>query len=280
MFWQRLKLSDTTQHTLKTIVTWTVVFIAYSYLIYSLYTTDWQQLLPASVSWYQLVVFLLPVCCLLPLNLLLEALKWRRLLWDFYPMSIREAQRQVYYGLIGAFVTPYRAGEYPTRVLLMRSADHWKRAIAMGVYGSIVLTAVIILAGLGPFWASMSVVASRPWYCLLVLILPLTYFFPKWGRLTGEIAFLSLLRYAVYSTQMYLMLRFFGVALSPAEALSAIPYYYLLVTVTPNIPISDPAIRGSWAIIAFGPTGAIAALALWFINVVIPTIIGGLLPKQ
>lgn len=250
-------------HIVKTAITWMVVFIAYTYLIYQLTTMDW-TLLDGVKNWW----WLIPCVALMPLNILLEAVKWRYLLRDLYPMSLMEAQRQVYYGFVGAFITPYRAGDYPARVSLMQDRTHWAKAIAMGVYGSAVLTAVIVLSGLGPFWGYMSGVEVRPWFCLLSFVVLLV---PRVTR----VAEYSMMRYMVFGVQMYLMLRLLGVEISPTEALGRIPYYYLLVTVTPNIPVSDPAIRGSWAIIAFGPMGAIAALGLWLINTALPMVVGG-----
>lgn len=273
MSWQPLKLSDKTQKTLKTIVTWTVVFIAYAYLGYTLWTMDWTAFQAGHVSPIRLAIYLAITISLMPLNIGLEALKWQYLLRDTYPMRFREAQRQVYYGFIGGFITPYRAGDYPARVLIMHDSSCWKKAIALGVYGSVVLTAIILLAGLFPFWAYVSNIEARWWMCLPVLI-PLVI--PKFRTISA----LSLARYLVFSTQLYMMLRLVGLDISAVEAISRIPYYYLLVTITPNIPISDPAIRGSWAVIAFGPTGAVASLGLWMINTLLPVIIGSFCKKR
>lgn len=263
-----MNIEEKNKQIVKTIVTWAVVFIAYAYLCYRLYTMDWSSLgslLSERRGWIGLAL----IVALMPLNLWLEAGKWRCLLRDIYPMSYREAQRQVYYGFIGAFATPYRAGDYPSRVLLMEDKSHWGKAIAMGVYGSVVLTAVIVLAGLIPFWAYVMGTEARAWMVLPVL-LPLCI--PR----VRPIAAWSIARYAVYSLQMYLMLCVTGVEMTAAEAVTRLAYYYLLVTITPNIPISDPAIKGSWAVIAFGEAGAIAALGLWVVNTVLPLLIGGI----
>lgn len=269
MCWQHLKLSEHSKHILKTIVIWAVVFIAYGYLLYSLVTMDFTPLL--AIDWSGHRWLLLAGCILLmPINMLLESAKWKHLLRAIYPMELKEAQRQVYYGFLGAFITPYRAGDYPSRVLLMNNKEHWGKAIALGVYGSIVMTTVIVLAGLGPFWAYMSGVEPRWWFCLLALV---TLCVPhRW-----TISLFSLLRFVIFSLQLYLLLNLVGIDMSPSYALARIPYYYLLVTITPNIPISDPAIRGSWSIIAFGPMGAVAALALWIVNTLFPLAIGGVI---
>lgn len=292
MFWPHLRLSDKTRQIIKTIVTYAVVFIAYSYLIYQLCTTDYSSLLHTLyvriTSNPSVLLYLALIMVLMPVNIALEAAKWRHLLRAVYPMSFSEAQRQVYYGFIGGFITPYRAGDYPSRVLLMKSSEHWAKAISLGVLGSVVLTIAILLSGAIPFYVYMMGGEPRPFYCLLCLLpFLLTLLRPilkKFGWkqrfLSDDVAtiyMLSLARYVVFCIQLYFMLRFVGLSLTVTDALSRIPYYYLLVTVTPNIPISDPAIRGSWAVIAFGPLGAIAALGLWFVNTIIPLLIGGVI---
>ena len=58
-------------------------------------------------------------------------------------------------------------------------------------------------------------------------------------------------------------------ALTGLTALTAI--YYLLVTITPNVPIAEIGVRGAWAIAVFGtPQAAIAAVVLWVINTLLP----------
>ena len=47
--------------------------------------------------------------------------------------------------------------------------------------------------------------------------------------------------------------------------------YYLLVTITPNVPIAEIGVRGAWAIAVFGsPQAAMAAVVLWMINTLLP----------
>lgn len=49
--------------------------------------------------------------------------------------------------------------------------------------------------------------------------------------------------------------------------------YYLLVTITPNVPIAEIGVRGAWAIAVFGtPQAAIAAVVLWMINTLLPCV--------
>lgn len=60
-------------------------------------------------------------------------------------------------------------------------------------------------------------------------------------------------------------------ALTEITGLTAI--YYLLVTITPNVPIAEIGVRGAWAIAVFGtPQAAMAAVVLWVINTLLPCV--------
>ena len=60
-------------------------------------------------------------------------------------------------------------------------------------------------------------------------------------------------------------------ALTEITGLTAI--YYLLVTITPNVPIAEIGVRGAWAIAVFGtPQAAMAAVVLWMINTLLPCV--------
>lgn len=269
---------------------------AYGYLIWKMvtykdYPALWQQL--QAVEGKECMC-LLGVLMLFPLNILLEAQKWRTLVRDIYPMSLAESQRQVYGGMVGAFVTPYRAGEYPARTLLMNQPDDWKKMVGLGVYGSMILTMVILGAGIVPMClffggeqmnAIHSVGVAVGLMVLFVAMFPLLkrfcpYLFEMLSGKTWAVVGWSLLRYLVFSLQMYLMLGAVGVDLPISEAVVALPTYYFLITLTPNMPAADAGIKGSWSVFVFSrytqvvPSLAIAAILLWLINSVFPMLVG------
>ena len=294
-----------------------LILCAYGYLVYRLATFDgyaavWERFAAADTAQY----LCLALCAVLfPLNMGLEARKWQYLMRDVEPMSMREAQAQVYYGMVGAFVTPYRTGDYPARVLLLKDKSRWVSGIGMALVGSVALTIVIVLAGLPPvffFFAGDTLPALWTVYAAAVLCLILLFLTPCLLRLSARIPWrnekmqtlarqlaalryaeflrvlwLSLLRYLCFSVQMGLALRFCGVDLSVSQALVALPLYYLLVTLTPNIPVADFGIRGSWAVYVFGhfapesaPACAMAVLVTWVINTALPVLIGTILSNQ
>ncbi len=62
-----------------------------------------------------------------------------------------------------------------------------------------------------------------------------------------------------------------GAGIPGIAGLTAI--YYLLVTITPNVPIAEIGVRGAWAIAVFGsPQAAMAAVVLWVINTLLPCV--------
>ena len=300
------------------VVKWLIVLLAYGYLAYQLatyddYATLWTTLnfklsttLNSKLYTLHLLAFAL---ALMPINILLEAFKWRYLNRDIEAMSLREAQRHVYIGFIGAFLTPYRVGDFPSRAMCLKDKSRWGEATVMGFVGGVALTLVIVLIGLLPavfyfnqtpaWWQVLLAIVG----CLFVGLLA-PYFLQKHSlnsKLSTEgrnetatlhsklytlnfiaAAGWSLLRYVVFGLQLYLVLRWVGVAITPMEALAAIPFYYLLVTITPNMPIADVGIRGSWAIFVFGRYGEVplitaAVVVVYVINTLLPMVVGSIL---
>ena len=79
------------------------------------------------------------------------------------------------------------------------------------------------------------------------------------------------------------MLRFFAVEITLQAALIFIPINYLLVSVIPSVAFAEMGIRGTSAVLVLSTVTqntlgvALAAVALWFVNYVIPMFTGSLL---
>ncbi len=128
-----------------------LIILAYGYLIYKLVTFNNYV---ACVEYFtqvggkELILFVIALL-LFPMNVFFESLKWRVLLKDIVPnMSIWEAMKQTYNGFVGAFLTPGRLGDYPSRVLLIQDKAKYVPAILMGFIGSLIMTIVILLVGI------------------------------------------------------------------------------------------------------------------------------------
>ncbi len=287
-------------------------FLGYMMVMYDNYAGLLAQFRQADVwQWVCLVGSVL----LFPINRLCEAWKWRFLVRDIEPMNLWEAQRQVYYGTIAGFVTPYKLGEYPGRALLFRhTKQHWLTATCMGMIGGYAMTTVIIVIGTPAALRWLAPDSSLVWSVTLALIGALLAIIAlpvlmrrlqrrPWQReqtrlLVSTMAALSysdiavllgisLVRYAVFALQLLLTLLFCGVRLDILSYVVSLPVYYLLITVTPNIPAAEVAVRGAWAVAVFERFGSditaaavIATLLLWAINTILPLIVGSLVTRN
>ena len=98
-----------------------------------------------------------------------------------------------------------------------------------------------------------------------------------------KLLLLSLLRFGVFILQYWLCFRFFDVGLSGPQVLWTISVAFLVMAVIPTIAIAElaqrgkvvTAIAGLYSLNELGMTFATAAV--WFINLIVPAVIGSLL---
>ena len=295
-----------------------LIVLAYGYLGYKIVTYDNYAGLIAQFSSAGAWQWLCFVGCVLlfPVNKLCEAWKWRYLVRGIEPMGLWEAQRQVYYGTIAGFVTPYKLGEYPGRAMLFRrTGDHWLTATCLGMIGGYAMTVVIVLCGVPAalqqltsdrsLWWSMGLIigggltATAALPALMRRLQKRRWKSEKTQQLIDSIVALSVrdvtvligisvVRYGVFLLQLLLVLLFCHIELPPQQMLGIMTLYYLLVTVTPNVPAAEVAVRGAWAVVLFEPFGAdvtaaavTATLLLWAVNTILPLVVGSMVkPKE
>ena len=259
------------------------------------------------------IVFLIFAIILLPLNFLVESWKWKFLLHIFYPITLWQSVKAVLWGQTGAFITPNSIGEFPTRAMNLPS-EHRLTAISMGFAGSFAQTVAVSFFGVvaAPIFLYQNLLINKfPNFWLItvfavIISLSIILFFFFLPKLTIKIktkkseqiknllsAFskfnfifslkliaISTLKYLIFSTQFYFILRFFGVDFTSLQALTAMPVFYLLLTYTPLFNTVEAAVRASIGVLVFGvfcanTTSIIAASILfWLLNFCIPTVCG------
>ena len=295
--------------TLYHIVEWAVALAACTFLGYKLVTFEdypalWESL--RSMAWQQYLALGLCVA-LMPVNMAIEAWRWRTL-WNGDAtlngangeaneltderLTFKEAHRQVYYSKLAGLITPWRLGEYPARGVLITnermnelgSERIWPRVLAMGAVGSATMTFSIVLAGVpaimandewlmvnGEWWIAVGVI-------LLLLVVGLALA-PRLLRQYAEVSYgliiksvgQSLVRLICWCVQLALVLWALEAFSFQPSAISSLFIYYLLVTITPNVPIAEVGVRGAWAIVVFGSmNAAFAGVLLWVINTLLP----------
>ncbi len=288
--------------TLYHIIEWVVAIAACVWLVYKLATYDDYAGLWAAVSGMDgLAICALLLCVvLMPLNMTLEAWRWRTLV----PMSWKEAHRQVYYSKLAGLITPWRLGEYPARGLLMSEGvnelkneeDIWPKVLSMGAVGSATMTFAIILAGVPAIMANGEwlMVNGEWWIAVVAAVILLTVglvmaprLLKRWATVSHRLVMVSvgqsLVRLACWCVQLALILYSLGGLgdLGILGGLGKSAVYYLLVTITPNVPIAEVGVRGAWAMVVFGTmNAALAGVLLWVINTLLPCLIWPFLRKN
>lgn len=295
--------------TLYHIVEWAVALAACAFLGYKLVTFEdypalWESL--RSMAWQQYLALGLCVA-LMPVNMAIEAWRWRTL-WNGDAtlngangeaneltderLTFKEAHRQVYYSKLAGLITPWRLGEYPARGVLITnermnelgSERIWPRVLAMGAVGSATMTFAIVLAGVPAIMANGEwLMANGEWWIavgviLLLLVVGLALA-PRLLRQYAEVSYgliiksvgQSLVRLICWCVQLALVLWALEAFSFQPSVISSLFIYYLLVTITPNVPIAEVGVRGAWAIVVFGSmNAAFAGVLLWVTNTLLP----------
>lgn len=259
----------------------------------------------------QRFLLLVVAVALLPVNIVLESIKWQTALRNTVSLPFAKALSSVLFGYTGAFITPNSVGEYPTRALLLPEGSR-TQAVAMGFVGSIVQTMVVAACGFVSLFFfvqntdSSAIDYSKILVAMVLLLLLAVVFVSKihsvgvfmqksrfgFVRKIGnglyytsvsqlvKLITVSLLKYFAFSTQFLLILVAFGLDVAVIEAIVAVNVFYLFLTFTPLINIFEVAVRSSWAILVFGrySVSSISIIAastmFWVMNFCLPTFVG------
>lgn len=266
----------------------------------------WRQ--QGTLSW------LLVTLLFMPLNWLLETVKWRSILRLFWSASWLDAGRAVLAGISVSLVTPNRVGEYGGRVLL---APREKAGVV--VWSSLVASFCQWLVFIACGWPALVWLAGDQWtwpvnrlvaVALLgpVLSIGLLAMAPraagyirtwnghwKWWRwlrfqlrnLPGlstpqlfQATAWAFLRYVIYVLQYYCLLRFFGLELAWSEGVMGICAIFLIQAGIPLPPGLGVLTRFELAWLLWGAISVHAAaimaatLSLFLINLALPSLLG------
>jgi len=294
------------------IIEWSVAIAACGYLIWRLATYEDYASLAASLramGWKEWGALVLCVA-LMPVNMAIEAWRWYSLMNEGVKelknerISFYEAQRQVYYSKLAGVITPWRLGEYPARGVLMEEARSsrsengtkkesvWPQVLSMGVVGSATMTMAIVLAGLGALGAlgaldTLDALGAGYWIIvgavmvLLVVGLALApRLLKRWATVSHGLILKSVgqsfVRLVCWCVQLGLVLWALGAVTGYGLWVTGLQcfVYYLLVTITPNVPIAEVGVRGAWAMVVFGTANAaLTGVILWAINTLLPCLV-------
>ncbi len=245
---------------------------------------------------------------LLPAGYAVEAVKWRLLLRASGAsfVSLKASIISVLCGAAASAVTPNRTGDYPARLLAIKDLSLSAGTVA-GVLGAGSQLATLFVWALpAVLFANVpqdyvSPLAAAALTALLASSALVFYFFShrlaKWAlripllrKLPAnvEISFgarcwillLSLLRFAIYTSQFWLLLQWLSVPMAPAQGWMRCALFFSLLAVIPNFALAEIGIRGTLALFLFNvPESGSAAvfgatLVLWLTNLALPALAG------
>ena len=258
------------------------------------------------------IVFLLML-----LNWTTESVKWKKIIRKLQKIKLSTSIKAVFTGITFGIFTPNRIGELGGRVVVLKKTNRLKGILAtsIGSFSQFLVTISVGLIGIALlflffpekiniFHKNLSLILSL--LILSVSLLSFLFYFnlsklPKYllkikflkkyeekiiffshytKKELFELYLYSLLRYIIFITQYFLLLKFFQIEISIFLAFIAISATYLLITLIPAIVILDLGIRGSVSVFFIGlfsvnTTGILlATISIWLVNLVIPAIIG------
>lgn len=276
-----------------------IVISAFYFIYYKLAhdeSLDWKKFLVVAQS-----KFTFPVIALLFVlsfvNRFLEILKWKNLASTLQPITLGEATKQVLAALAAGIFTPNGIGEYAGKALYF-PPNQTKNVVFLNlICNGIQMILSIVFGCIGllliGYWKwSLGIMTILVGFVLLSFLsksitirnFSIAKIISKINEIPKTVHqknnLLALCRYAVFSHQYYFLFLVFGVDLPYITLIASIAAVYFLASSLPSFQFLDFAVKGSVALFFFEKLGVsdwiilfVAAL-MWFLNVVLPVIIG------
>ena len=238
---------------------------------------------------------------LMPVNWLLETVKWRLLIKSEEPFI--HLFKSIIAGVTLGFVTPGRAGEFVGRVLFV-SEENKAKIFYLSSIGGIAQSVATLVAGVffvymwigNSIFYGITIGAAVAFlfvyfrFDLLNRFISSNSFLEKHRLIIHEnelpgitiqlkVLALSFIRFGVYLLQYVLLMMFFGVFNNFWVMLVHSGVFLVAQTFSPMMPFVDLSYRGGTALYVFhdfvNSIGVLSAVMMvWLINLVIPSVIG------
>ena len=257
-----------------------------------------------SKSLLLLAIFLMPV------NWILEALKWKKLSQPIVNLSLKKAIIGVLSGLSMGFVTPHGIGDYAGRIWHVEGKDRG-RLIGSVWLGKVVQMAMTTIFGVFGIWIyfqnhSFEKISAKPLLMFaagLLLIGLIVFIFLYFSNFRHKIRrafnyyfgiiiryhstsvlqviWYSFLRYVTFSFQFFLIIIALGIDMPVKFIVAGIGWVFFMKSIIPSFNfLSDLGIREYSALTFFENFAADqasvigASLVIWMINILIPVLVG------
>lgn len=252
------------------------------------------------------LLVLVGVLLLMPINWLLEALKWRILVQPFNRISVLEAFQGVLSGLSLGFATPHGVGDYAGRLLSLHGEAR-SQLLGSVWLGRVMQMSVTTIFGAVGVWfflqkSTFQIPSTHYWWWILIAVSIITifvfyqsklkifgrripYYFAFISAYKGAaymgVFLLSLGRYVIFSIQFLLILYIFNIPLPVSILFAGISWMFLMKSIVPSFNfLSDLGVRELSVLTFFDlynasqPAILTSSLLLWSINILLPVLVG------
>ena len=255
------------------------------------------------------VVFIV-VLFLMPINWGIESYKWKLITTQIESISYITSVKAVLTGVCIGNVAPGRAMEFLAKIYYFKPHNRPSVTILHFINGmfqmlitlSMGLMAIAYKINGSSQSASTIYVALMAGVCMVLFfcwaIFNASYIqrklqFIKWFKDIGNadhlnftkkiittLISLSIVRYAVFTTQFYIIYHALSPQSMPFQVFLSIAAYFTITSIIPMISFIEPAIRAAIAILVFNSvtdneaTVVLASTLVWIVNVVVPSALG------
>ena len=227
---------------------------------------------------------------LMPINWLIESIKWRYLIRKIEHIKLWDAYQAVFAGNAISIFTPNRIGDYLGRIFILKKGDRIDGTVVT-IAGNISQLLVTLLMGSLSLiyfsdqintnflhWPSYIIILLKIIITIIDILLLLLFFrFPHLEQQLNNnigiskypifrhlnllsdfksrelilVLLFSLSRFMVYSIQFYLIFRAFHINFAFGEGLLIVFLLFFGITVVPSIAVAELGIRGLISIFVF-----------------------------
>lgn len=253
------------------------------------------------------------VLLLMPVNWLLETIKWTRLFGNVNVLKPIKAFKGVLMGVALGLFTPNGVGEFGGRIWVVNK-EHREQAISSSITGSLAQLCITITVGggfvvffisqfvasqwlltaqvLGGFTIVFGVIAFYKMPRIVTSLLKRFPYFQRFDKFQSamisydrraltEAYMWSLLRYVVFCTQLAILLITVGSVDHQyiVGLVCLIPVYYYIQTIVPTVALSEIGVRGMILLFLFSnilvdSDVIVVSFVIWIINLIIPGLFG------
>lgn len=260
------------------------------------------------------------VILLMPLNWTVEAFKWKTVVRNIADLSLGFSLKSVFAGLSLGFFFPNRTGEFVGKSLMLPKNDFWKASV-LSIYSSFSQMLATILFGFiaalfcTNIWSSVIYFSSSFLFLLVFSLVLAALFFvylkfdvftkllKRFNKVYSQIAvidflklrsrlavlFLSLARYAIFTTQYVLLFWLFDIDFPFIDLFFLTSILYLLMMFVPTVLLTDLPARSALTLVLFEMLYSSFSLqppimletklvlistVIWLLNIVLPALCG------